>query len=71
MYFTETDKDTNVLAAINFKSVVDSATLGSPNCFKVADLTESWIMCAENQVDADTWICAIKKALNISCDKAP
>jgi hypothetical protein len=47
LYFTETTADTNVLAAISFDLVKDSAKLGFPNCFEVSKGPEFWMFCAE------------------------
>ena len=48
MYFTETELDTVVLAAISIKDFKDSSTLTFPNCFEVSDNGDIWTLCADD-----------------------
>lgn len=68
VYFTETAKDTLVLAAIHFTQVKDSSDLLVPGCFSVSNSMDTWTMCANDQDTANTWICASKKALGQTCE---
>lgn len=59
IYFTETDKDSVVIAALKIKDVKDSSVLGIPGCFEVTDKTDIWSLCETADGEADTWICAV------------
>ena len=65
MYFTESEKDSVVIAALNVVSLKDSAQLGIPGCFEVADKTDKWSLCETKDAEGDLWICAIKTALGL------
>lgn len=67
IYFTETDKDTLVLAAIHFGKMQDSGEIQQPGCFQVSDAIDNWTLCAEDQTTADEWICGVRKALGQEC----
>lgn len=68
VYFTETDKDSVVIAALQVATLKDSAATGIPGCFEVSDKKDTWALCETKDAEADLWICALKTALGQKCD---
>jgi hypothetical protein len=68
IYFTETDKDSVVFAAMKIKEVKDTSQTGIPGCFEVSDKVVKWSLCETEPEEADKWICAIKPFIGLKCD---